>query len=271
MREPMSPNSANMDDKQAMTALKQHGGNIITVIAVVLAVYFGWQFWQKRPQTVDTEASDKFTEIQTLKQKIQLSEQNPELADAEKQTLQADKDSFNQQISDLTSNHNGSIYAWQGLMLQARQQMDAGKYKDASASLKQAEQTPSIDAGLVAMTKIRHAQALLAANEVDEAMSTISTEMPQSFEASKQELLGDIYQQKGDKDASIRSYQNAWDLLASRQEPRAVLALKMESLGMVVEQIDIPSVIEETKPSALDMSAAVAAMQEAMEKQAAQK
>lgn len=271
MREPMSPNSANMDDKQAMTALKKHGGNIVTVIVAVLAVYFGWQSWQARPQSVDTVASDKFTEIQTLKQKIQLSEQNPDLADAAKQDLQADKGSLNQQISELATNHKDSIYAWQSLMLQAREQMDAGEYKDASATLKQAEQTATIDAGLVAITKIRHAQALLAANEIDDAMSTISAEMPKSFEASKQELLGDIYQQKDDKEASIRSYQNAWDLLKSRQEPRAVLALKMESLGMVVEPIDIPSVIEEAKPGALDMSAAVAAMQEAMAKQAAQK
>lgn len=39
------------------------------------------------------------------------------------------------------------------------------------------------------------------------------------------------------KDAAVKSYNNAWELLRSRQETRAVLALKMESLGIVPEPI----------------------------------
>ena len=42
---------------------------------------------------------------------------------------------------------------------------------------------------------------------------------------------------QNNKDAAIKSYNNAWELLRSRQETRAVLALKMESLGIVPEPI----------------------------------
>ena len=71
--------------------------------------------------------------------------------------------------------------------------------------------------------------------------------MPSSFEASQQELLGDIYLAQDNKESAIKSYNNAWELLRSRQETRAVLALKMESLGITPEPIAEPtSLIQES-------------------------
>ena len=44
----------------------------------------------------------------------------------------------------------------------------------------------------------------------------------------------------------MQSYNNAWGLLRNRQETRAVLALKMESLGIVPEPIDEPTSLIQT-------------------------
>lgn len=55
---------------------------------------------------------------------------------------------------------------------------------------------------------------------------------------------------QGDKDLAIQSYNNAWELLRSRQETRAILALKMESLGIMPEPIAEPaSLIQEASLS----------------------
>lgn len=89
------------------------------------------------------------------------------------------------------------------------------------------------DAGLNAITRLRYASTLLASGDADAALSEANNDMPSSFEASQQELLGDIYLAKDDKKSAIKAYDNAWELLRKRQETRAVLALKMESLGII--------------------------------------
>ncbi|WP_261863596.1 tetratricopeptide repeat protein [Psychrobacter sp. JCM 18900] len=109
------------------------------------------------------------------------------------------------------------------------------------------------DAGLEAITRLRYAKTLLAAGDTDAALSEANNDMPSSFEASQQELLGDIYLAQDNKDSAIKSYSNAWELLRSRQETRAVLALKMESLGITAEPIaEQTSLIQE--PSAPEPS-----------------
>ena len=93
------------------------------------------------------------------------------------------------------------------------------------------------DAGLNAITRLRYAKVLLASGDTAAALAEANNEMPSSFEPSQQELLGDIYVMQGDKEAAVKSYNNAWELLRARHETRAVLALKMESLGVVPEPI----------------------------------
>ncbi len=74
--------------------------------------------------------------------------------------------------------------------------------------------------------------------------------------ASQQELLGDIYQAQNNDDAAVKAYNNAWKLLSARNETRAVLALKMESLGLYPEPIEAQtSLIQQTaSPESLDAS-----------------
>ena len=241
----LTPNSPNADN--SVQALKQYGSYIVTAILLALAAYFGWTYWQNNHARVDTVAADQYADIQRLNEEVSLASQNPDLeADAQESLVQS-RTQLDKDIDALVSTHGESVYAWQALMIKARQQVDNDDFTAAAETFKQALAIDLGDAGLKAITQLRYAKTLLATGDADAALSEANNDMPSSFEASQQELLGDIYLAQDNKESAIKSYNNAWELLRSRQETRAVLALKMESLGITPEPIAEPtSLIQES-------------------------
>lgn len=231
----LTPNSPNADN--SMQALKQYGSYIVTAILLALAAYFGWTYWQNNHARVDTVAADHYADIQRLNEEVSLASQNPDLEAEAQASLTESRKKLDKDIDALVSTHGNSVYAWQALMIKARQQVDSDDFKGAGETFKKALAIDLGDAGLQAITRLRYAKTLLAAGDADAALAEATNDMPSSFEASQQELLGDIYLAQNNKDAAVKSYNNAWELLRSRQETRAVLALKMESLGIVPEPI----------------------------------
>lgn len=231
----LSPNSPNSDN--SMQALKQYGSYIVTAILLALAGYFGWTYWQTNHARVDTVAADQYADIQRLNEEVSLAAQNPDLEADALTALATSRTQLNKDIDTLVSTHGDSVYAWQALMIKARLQVDNDDFTAASETLKKALTIDLSDAGLTAITRLRYAKTLLALGDADAALAEANNEMPSSFEASQQELLGDIYLAQENKKSAIQAYNNAWELLRSRQETRAVLALKMESLGIVPEPI----------------------------------
>jgi len=259
-----TPNSPNADN--SMQALKQYGSYIITAILLALAAYFGWTYWQENHARVDTVAADQYADIQQLNEAVSLSSQNPDLEAEAQEALAKSRTQLDSDIDALVSTHGESVYAWQALMIKARQQVDSDDFTAATETLKKALAIDLGDAGLQAITRLRYAKTLLAAGDTDAALAEAKSDMPSSFEASQQELLGDIYLVKDNKDSAIKSYNNAWELLRSRQETRAVLALKMESLGIIPEPIDEQaSLIQESttseQPLVIEDAAASAAVE----------
>ncbi|WP_201572751.1 YfgM family protein [Psychrobacter nivimaris] len=247
----LTPNSPNADN--SMQALKQYGSYIVTAILLALAAYFGWTYWQNNHARVDTVAADQYADIQQLNEEVKLASQNPDLEAEAQEALTQSRSQLDKDIDTLVSTHGESVYAWQALMIKARQQVDNDDFAAATETFKKALAIDLGDAGLAAITRLRYAKTLLAAGDTDAALSEANNDMPSSFEASQQELLGDIYLAQDNKDSAIKSYSNAWELLRSRQETRAVLALKMESLGITAEPIaEQTSLIQE--PSAPEPS-----------------
>ena len=247
----LTPNSPNADN--SMQALKQYGSYIVTAILLALAAYFGWAYWQNNHARVDTVAADQYADIQQLNEEVKLASQNPDLEAEAQEALTQSRSQLDKDIDTLVGTHGESVYAWQALMIKARQQVDNDDFAAAIETFKKALAIDLGDAGLEAITRLRYAKTLLAAGDTDAALSEANNDMPSSFEASQQELLGDIYLAQDNKDSAIKSYSNAWELLRSRQETRAVLALKMESLGITAEPIaEQTSLIQE--PSAPEPS-----------------
>lgn len=260
----LTPNSPNADN--SMQALKQYSSYIVTAILLALAAYFGWTYWQNNHARVDTVAADHYADIQRLNEEVSLASQNPDLEAEAKEALAQNRTQMNKDIDALVSKHGDSVYAWQALMIKARQQIDGDEFDKASETLKKALTIDLGDAGLQAITRLRYATTLLAAGNADAALAEATKDMPSSFEPSQQELLGDIYLAQDNKDSAVKAYKNAWELLRSRQETRAVLALKMESLGIVPEPIEEQaSLIQESTAPAQPLAQEGAAENAAVE------
>ena len=260
------------DEQQSLGALKQYGGYIVSAIMLVLAGYFGWTYWQKHGGNIDTAAANDFAKIQSDQNNIEtLTTQaaTDTKAQAQLATAQAN---LAKDLREFVAKHDNSVYTWQALMLQAKQQTDKNDLKAAAATLQKASQLTLNDDGLKAIAILRQAQVLLSDNQADAAQKRLQSPLPAAFEASKLEILGDIANQRGDKKAAATHYQKAWQLIEQRNQnnpnpqDRALLRIKMESLGLSVKQPDLtggvlakpiqaPTQAENTAPAAAIASA----------------
>lgn len=260
------------DEQQSLSALKQYGGYIVSAIMLVLAGYFGWSYWQKQGGNIDTAAANDFAKIQSDQNNIDtLTTQaaSDTKAQAQLATAQAN---LAKNLREFVAKHDNSVYTWQALMLQAKQQTDQNDLKAAAATLQKASQLTLKDEGLKAIAILRQAQVLLSDNQADAAQKRLQSPLPAAFEASKLEILGDIANQQGDKKAAATHYQKAWQLIEQRNQnnpnpqDRALLRIKMESLGLSVKQPDLtggvlakptqaPTQAENTAPAAAIASA----------------
>ena len=233
------------DEQQSLGALKQYGGYIVSAIMLVLAGYFGWSYWQKHGGNIDTAAANDFAKIQSDQNNIEtLTTQAASDTKAQAQLTTA-QTNLDKDLSEFVAKHDNSVYTWQALMLQAKQQTDKNDLKAAAATLQKASQLTLKDDGLKAIAILRQAQVLLSDNQADAAQKRLQSPLPAAFEASKLEILGDIANQQGDKKAAATHYQKAWQLIEQRNQnnpnpqDRALLRIKMESLGLSVKQPDL--------------------------------
>lgn len=236
-------NDLVVNDKQAMNALKQHGGNIVTAILVVLFAFFGWQFYQKNYAKIDTTAADDYTTITERNEVLNLGLQKPDLDEASKANLAKEQKALYDEIDKLATTHSKTAYAWQALMVKAGHEVDANDYAKAIATLTQANHIGIEDKGLLAISRLQLAKVQLASGDKEAALATVNESYPESFEASRLEVLGDIELQRGNEEAAKTAYGSAWELLRKRAENRALLGLKMQSLGMTVEPITKPQIV----------------------------
>ena len=233
------------DEQQSLGALKQYGGYILSAIILVLAGYFGWTYWQKHGGNIDTAAANDYAKIQSDQNNIEtLTTQAATDTKAQAQLTTA-QTNLDKDLGEFVANHDNSVYTWQALMLQAKQQTDKNDLKGAAATLQKASQLTLKDDGLKAIAILRQAQVLLSDNQADAAQKRLQSPLPAAFEASKLEILGDIANQQGDKKAAATHYQKAWQLIEQRNQnnpnpqDRALLRIKMESLGLSVKQPDL--------------------------------
>ena len=89
------------------------------------------------------------------------------------------------------------------------------------------------------VVKLRLADAQLAQKKYDAALKTLTAVTEPAFKATAEELRGDIYVAKKDTAAAAKAYQSAWDTLLERKQERQLLQIKLESVGVLVEDPEI--------------------------------
>ena len=228
---------SSLSDSEQLDTLKsftqKYGSSIITGILIALIAFFGWQYWQKKQLvTAQTETA----KVQQLMDDAQGLEGNPSAF----ATLSTAADKIMKEAPD-------TVQAIQSQMVMAKVAYDNGKYADAERALQRVENTKIDDVGLLQIVKLRLAYAQLAQNKYDAALKTLAAVTEPAFKATAEEARGDVYVAKKEIENAKKAYQSAWADLVERQQERPILQIKLESVGVLVDDPEIERPIIETQ------------------------
>ncbi|MEN3979542.1 tetratricopeptide repeat protein [Acinetobacter sp. CWB-B33] len=210
---------------------KKYGSAIISGILIALIAFFGWEYWQKKT----------LAESQTATAKVQ------QLMDSAKS---AQGDAFSQlstSADSIMKEAPDSPQAIQAQLVMAKLAYDKADYASAEKALKKVENIKAGDDGLIQIVKLRLAYAQLAQKKYDEALKTLEAVTDPAFKATADEARGDVYVAKNDIENAKKVYQSAWDALVERKEERQILQIKLESVGVLVDDPEIERPILETQ------------------------
>ena len=212
---------------------KKYGSAIISGILIALIAFFGWEYWQKKNLAED--------QMQTAKVQQLMDDANAAVGNADalsSLTTAADK---------IVKDNVDSVQAIQTQFVLAKLAYEKQDYAAAEKALKKVENSKVKDEGLLQLVKIRLADAQFAQNKYDEALKTLSGDVDPAFKATVEEARGDIYVAKKDINSAKKAYQAAWDSLLERKQERQILQIKLESVGVLVEDPQIERPILETQ------------------------
>jgi len=81
------------------------------------------------------------------------------------------------------------------------------------------------------VAKVRLAKVLLAQDKADDALVVLNSESVSAFEASIEELKGDIYLSQDDTEKARSAYQKAAAAADKDESPRQLLNLKLDDIA----------------------------------------
>ena len=226
--------SALSDDEQLdslKSFTKKYGSAIVSGILIALIAFFGWEYWQKKNLAE--------SQVETARVQQLIGDAQTAQGDAFAQ-LSASADKIVKEAPD-------SVQAIQAQLLMAKLAYDKSDYANAEKALKKVENSKVDDQGLVQLVKLRLAYAQLAQKKYDDALKTLSAVKDPAFAATADEARGDVYVAKNDIENAEKVYQSAWDALAERKEERQILQIKLESVGVLVDDPEIERPILDTQ------------------------
>jgi len=130
----------------------------------------------------------------------------------------------------IISDYDDTIYATMAALLQARLAVEKSDWDKAAASLSWAMEN-SDDDGLRHVARLRLARVLMQQDKTDAALALLVDVEQGAFSANYQELLGDIYLLKGDKDKARAAYAKAVVMSTAGGNNR-LLQMKLDDLAV---------------------------------------
>lgn len=203
----------SMTEEEQIAQLKdwwqRNGKPLLTGGVLALAIVVGWQAWQSY-QVKQAQAGGAL--YQQLLETTLTPSGKP---DAGKVAELADR---------LKREHGGSAYAQYGSLFVARVAVENGKLDDAVAALQPLVDKPADDT-IAELARQRLARLLAEQNKVEDALKLLDGEAGKAWQASREELRGDLLVRLGRSDEAHAAYQKAKDALA---EDAAVGGLQMK-------------------------------------------
>jgi predicted negative regulator of RcsB-dependent stress response len=132
-----------------------------------------------------------------------------------------------------------SVQALQSQLVMAQIAYDKADYAGAERELNKVESSTLKDEGLMAVLRLGLADAQSAQKKYDEALKTLDKVTLPSFKATVDEARGDIFVAKNDTESAKKYYQSAWNTLLETKQERQLLQIKLQSVGVLVENPDV--------------------------------
>lgn len=203
---------------------KSYGTLILGSILVAVIGYGGWSYWKKN-QLVEAEI--RTAKVQQL------------MVDTAKADDTTALSGFVSTADQITSEAPDSAQAIQAQLAIAELAYQRQDYASAEKALAQVTNSKNDDKGLVSIVHLRLANAQFAQNKLDEALTTLAQVTDTNFKPSAEERKGDIYVAKNDLEQAKVAYKNAWDTLIQREQVSEILRMKLESVGVMVEEPNV--------------------------------
>jgi predicted negative regulator of RcsB-dependent stress response len=204
----------DLQEQEQVDALKafwaKYGNLIVWTVTLVLAVFAGWNYWQKRERDQASQASTMYGELKTA-------------ADA------GDAKRAGEIFGDMKAKYAKTTYAQLGALLAAKAQADKGDTANATASLQWVADAGNDENAAVA--HMRLAGLLADAKKYDDALKQLALVKPASFAPLVSDRRGDIQLAQGQADAAVKAYKVAYDGLPETAQYRILIEAKLTKLG----------------------------------------
>ncbi|MDG1249137.1 MAG: tetratricopeptide repeat protein [Gammaproteobacteria bacterium] len=192
---------------------KKNGKSVIGGGIMGIAGIFGWKYWGQQQDLHSLEGSDKFNEMRGA-------------------ILLQDLGAIALQATDLKENYSESSYATLGALMLAKVSIQKEDHAAAAENLQWVIDNSDQDA-LVTVASIRLARVLLVEGELAQAEALLNQDYPQAYGSLVAELKGDLWLQKGDKQAAYDAYQEA--LQSADSGDVRFIQMKQDNLGLVAK------------------------------------
>lgn len=203
----------SMTEEEQIAQLKdwwqRNGKPLLTGGVLALALVFGWQGWQHY----------KTSQAQGAGALYQQMLESTFTADG-----QPDVGRVTELAARLKKEYGGTSYAQYASLFIAKLAVENGKLDDAIAELKPLLDKPA-DEAIGEMARQRTARVLAAQGKVEEGLKLLDGKVDKAWQASREELKGDLLVQLGRGDDAHAAYQKAKESLA---EDAAVGGLQMK-------------------------------------------
>lgn len=207
------------------SSFKKYGSTVLSAVLIALIAFFGWQYWQKKNLA---EAQIRTAKLQQLNEEAKVAAENPQALSA--LSAAAEK---------LVKEDPDSVHALQAQLIMAKVAYDKADYATAERELKKVSQSKVDDEGLVAIVNIGLADAQMGQKKYDDALKTLATINTPEFKATVEEARGDVFVAKNEIENAKKAYQAAWDTLVERKQERQILQIKLESVGVLVDDPEL--------------------------------
>lgn len=207
------------EDEQ-LDALKnwwqKNGMSLIAGVAIAAAGMLGWNAWQNYQENQAEAASIRYQQLVTLAADSDLDEGGR----AEARGL----------IDEITDNHGRTLYADLAQLIEARLAVAEGDLAAARAALGDVIGGNSRDY-VKALARLRLARIQIAENDAESALDTLSSGIPDSLAAQREDIRGDAFTALSRDDEARDAYRQAMALAIEHGQSLYGVQLKLDNLG----------------------------------------